>query len=325
MGTSVQLNSPNEHGFQSVSDGHRLYWEEFGSPNGIPALHLHGGPGGTLGNSGYRRRWDLSRTRLIGFEQRGCGRSSPSASDPNVPAEHFTTQKLIEDIEVLRKERGIEQWILNGVSWGSTLALAYAQAHPERVLGIVLFAVTTTSREEVQWITEMVGRIFPEAWERLSSFARAHVPEYDAGKLSLVEAYSLLLSCPDAQLRDAASLEWALWEDTHISLGAEKVIRDPRWSDPTFRHCMTRLTTRFWAHAGFGQPPILELVDRVKHLPAIFIHGRNDVSSPASTAWNLHQRWPGSELIICEGDAHGGTSMVEHWNQANTKMLNLAS
>ncbi|WP_349931692.1 alpha/beta fold hydrolase [Glutamicibacter mishrai] len=325
MDSSVHFNHPREQGFLPVSDGHRLYWEEFGSPDGIPALHLHGGPGGTLGNSGYRQRWDLPRTRLIGFEQRGCGRSTPSAADLGVPSDHFTTQKMIQDIEALRIARGVDKWILNGVSWGSTLALAYAQAHPERVHGLVLFAVTTTSREEVRWITETVGAIFPEAWERLDKFARDHVPEYESGSESLIDSYARLLANSDPGLRDAASLEWALWEDTHISLGSESVIRDPRWNDQDFRHSMNRLTTHFWSNAGFCDPPILQQIDRVKHLPAIFIHGRHDVSSPVATVWKLHRAWSGSQLQICENDAHGGATMVERWTAANSTMLGLAS
>jgi len=325
MNSKGQLGSPREHGLLTVGEGHSLYWEEFGSPLGIPALHLHGGPGGTLGNSGYRNRWDLLRTRLIGFEQRGCGRSTPSAADISVPADQFTMQKLIEDIEALRVARGIDKWILNGVSWGSTLALAYAQTHPERVLGLVLFDVTTTSREEVQWITESIKVIFPEAWERLSNFALANVPSYKSRQVALVDAYAQMLSSTDTQLREAASIEWDLWEDTHISLGSESVIRDPRWSNDEFRYSMTRLTTHFWSHHGFCQPPILSRIDRINHLPAIFIHGRNDVSSPTATAWKLHQAWPGSELMISESDAHGGPTMVERWTKANASMLDLAS
>lgn len=324
--TDSSLGSiPTHHGLMPTDDGHQLYWEEFGRSDGIPALHLHGGPGGTLGASGYRNRWDLSRTRLIGFEQRGCGRSLPSAADANVEMESFTTQRLIADIETLRIELGIEKWILNGVSWGSTLALAYAQAHPERVIGMVLFAVTTTSREEVQWITEFVGALFPEAWNRLAGFASRHVPAYAAGELRLLEAYARLLSSNDLELRDAASHEWALWEDTHISLGSEQVVRDPRWQERSFRHSMTRLTTHFWAHDGFCQPPILENMAKIQHLPAVLIHGRADVSGPARTAWELHQLWPASSLVICEKDGHGGAGMVDHWTSANAKMLDLAS
>ncbi|MEG2423964.1 alpha/beta fold hydrolase [Glutamicibacter sp.] len=325
MTDSSPGNIPAQQGLMPTDDGHQLYWEEFGSPGGIPALHLHGGPGGTLGASGYRNRWDLSRTRLIGFEQRGCGRSLPSAAAADTDIGEFTTQRLIADIETLRVGLGIEKWIINGVSWGSTLALAYAQAHPERVVGMVLFAVTTTSREEVQWITETVGALFPEAWDRFSRFASSRIPAYAAGELRLVEAYAQLLGSTDLELRDAASREWALWEDTHISLGSEKVIRDPRWHDRRFRHSMSRLTTHFWAHNGFCKPPIIENMAGIRNLPAVLIHGRADVSGPSMTAWKLHQLWPASSLVICETDGHGGAEMVDHWTSANANMLDLAS
>ena len=169
--------SPRRVGMLDVTDGNTVYWEEWGSAKGVPALYLHGGPGGTLGAGRYRERCDLGRTRLVGFEQRGCGRSTPHASDPRVSLAGNTTAALVGDIERLRTHLGIEAWIVNGVSWGSTLALAYAQAHPERVLGVVLFAVTTTSRREVNWITEGVGAIFPEAWDRFARHAeRAGIP-----------------------------------------------------------------------------------------------------------------------------------------------------
>lgn len=325
MNSPAPSSTPAAHGFISATDGHQLYWEESGTADGIPALHLHGGPGGTLGAGGYRQRWDLSRTRLIGFEQRGCGRSIPSAAAPDADSAEFTLQKCIDDIETLRSSLGIEKWILNGVSWGSTLALAYAQAHPERVIGIVLFAVTTTSRSEVQWITETVGAVFPEAWDRFSRYARQHAAEYAEGNLRLVDAYARLLWPADPEVRNAASEEWALWEDTHISLGAASTARDPRWDDERFRLAMTRLTTLFWSHDGFCDPPILERLDRIGHLPGILIHGRSDISSPARTAWQLHRAWPNSELFLCAEDGHGGAAMVEQWTTANGKMLDLAS
>jgi proline iminopeptidase len=155
----------------NVGDGNEIYWEEWGSPEGVPAVYLHGGPGGGLRTSRYRNRFDLTRIRVVGFDQRGCGRSTPHVSDPSVSLTDNTTAHLVRDIERLREHLGIEAWIVNGVSWGSTLALAYAQAHPDRVLGIVLFAVTTSSRREVDWITEGVGMVFPEAWDRFASHA----------------------------------------------------------------------------------------------------------------------------------------------------------
>lgn len=250
--------TPRLQGMLDVGDGQYMYWEEWGAADGVPALYLHGGPGGTLGASGYRARFDLTRTRVIGFEQRGCGRSTPHASEPETSLEANTTAHLIRDIEALRRDRGVHAWILNGVSWGSTLALAYAQAHPLRVLSMVLVAVTTTSKQEVDWVTEGVGSVFPEASSRL-------------------------LNSADPDVRDAASWEWALWEDTHVSIGAGGFSRDPRWENDAYRHAFARLTTHYWAHLGFNYVPLVESMETIKHLPGTLIHGRRDVSGPAPT------------------------------------------
>ncbi|UEJ82541.1 alpha/beta fold hydrolase [Brachybacterium halotolerans subsp. kimchii] len=329
-------DGPRESGLLPVADGQSIYWEEWGAPDGVPALYLHGGPGGGLGRSGYRHRFDLERTRVIGLEQRGCGRSLPHASDPEVPLAAHTTQHLIDDIEALREARGVERWILNGVSWGSTLALAYAQSHPERVLGVVLFAVTTTRRREIDWITEGVGAIFPEAWDRFASFAEGAGIGYRRGEGRIVEAYARLVNSADAAVRDEASREWALWEDIHVSIGTggpgsrddaehrglpPAVRRDPRWEDDAFRLAFVRLTTHHWSHDGFLDPPLLENMAALEGVPAVLIHGRRDVSGPAVTAWELHRRWPGSTLVIDEQDGHGGTSMVESWSAANARLL----
>ncbi|MCQ1953672.1 alpha/beta fold hydrolase [Arthrobacter sp. zg-Y238] len=314
--------TPREQGMLDGGDGQSIYWEEWGQPDGVPALYLHGGPGGTLGTSGYRHRFDLTRTRLLGLEQRGCGRSRPHASDPSTPLETNTVAHLIHDIETLREARGVEKWIVNGVSWGSTLALAYAQTHPERVLGMVLVAVTTTSRREVDWITEGVGAIFPEAWNRFAAHAERSGMGYERGRGRLVEAYLRLLNSPDPAVRDAASREWALWEDTHISIGTDGFRRDPRWNDDGYRIAFARLTAHYWASAGVSDPPILAAMDRLHGIPGSLIHGRRDISGPALTAWELHQQWPGPKLVIDEGDGHGGGSIVKHWEQANAQLVN---
>ena len=313
--------APQAHGLLDVGDSQSIYWEEWGSPDGVPALYLHGGPGGTLGSSGYRHRFDLTRTRVIGFEQRGCGRSLPHASDIETSLDTNTTAHLISDIEVLRKTLGVEAWIINGVSWGSTLALAYAQAHPERVTGIVLFAVTTTSREEVHWITEGVGKIFPEAWDRLASHAEHSAIGFHRGQSRLVEAYAELMNSPDPSVRESTSQEWALWEDTHISIGVGRFERDPRWENEAFRLAFTRLTTHYWANDGFCEPSLSDCMSRIRDIPGVLIHGRRDISGPAHTAWELHREWPASVLIIDEGVGHGGTTMVEHWSQANIQLV----
>lgn len=312
---------PRTRGMLDVGDGQQIYWEEWGSPDGVPAVYVHGGPGGGLGTSLYRNRFDLSRTRVVGFEQRGCGRSIPHASDPSISLTTNTTAHLIRDIDQLREHLGIDAWIVNGVSWGSTLALAHAQAHPGRVLGIVLFAVTTTSRREVDWITEGIGIVFPEAWDRFAGHAEQSGIGYEPGNGRLVEAYARLMESPDPAARDSASQEWALWEDTHVSIGAGAFQRDSRWGDDRFRLAFTRLTTHYWSHDGFCEPPILERMERLHGIPGILIHGRRDISSPTITAWQLHHKWPKSRLIIDEGDGHGGASMIERWREANDQLV----
>lgn len=304
-----------------VSDGNEIYWEEWGVAGGVPALYLHGGPGGGLRTSKYRARFDLARTRVVGFDQRGCGRSTPHAADPATSLRDQTTEHLIADIEVLREHLGIDRWIVNGVSWGSTLALAYAQQHPDRVLGIVLYAVTTTSREEVDWVTEGVRVVFPEAWDRLAEHAEQADIGYHRDSGRLIEAYARLMESADPIVRDAASQEWALWEDTHISIGTGGFRRDPRWDDERFRLGFLRLTAHYWSHDGFCSPPILDRMDRLRGIPGYLIHGRRDISGPAITAWRLHRAWPGSQLIIDEGDGHGGPTMSEQWRRANDALV----
>lgn len=315
------MDAPQHSGLLEVGDGQLIWYEEWGVPSGVPCLYVHGGPGGTLGTSTYRARFDLGRVRVIGFEQRGCGRSLPHASEPATDLGTNDTWALVRDMEVLREHLGVDRWILNGVSWGSTLALAYATAHPERVLGVVLYAVTTTSRAEVDWITEGVGAIFPEAWDRFAGHAESAGTGYRRGQGRLVEAYARLMTSPDAAVREAASQEWALWEDTHVSIGAGGFSRDPRWADGRFRHAFVRLATHYWAHDGFADPPLLDRLGALSGIPAVLLHGRRDISSPARVPWEVHRRWPGSRLVIDEGDGHGGTSMAQAWRAANAGLV----
>jgi proline iminopeptidase len=325
MGTDMRADEqPRDRGMLSAAGGHRIYWEEWGDPTGVPTVYLHGGPGGTLRTSRYRDQFDLARTRLVAFEQRGCGRSTPHASELSTSLTHNTTADLMGDMEQLRRHLGIASWIVNGVSWGTTLGLAYAQAHTDQVLGLALVAVTTTSRREVDWITEGVGAVYPEAWERLARHAEESGIGYRRGERTLVGAYAKLMNSPDWPVRDAASFEWALWEDTHVSIGSGGFRRDPRWDDPRFRHAFVRLTTHYWSHDGFGHPPVLDQMDRLAHVPGVLIHGRRDISSPSITAWDLHRRWPGSQLFIDEGDGHGGDTMGARWRSANADLRSQA-
>lgn len=309
-----------ETGFLDVVGGHRIYWEEAGARDGVPAVYLHGGPGAGLGPGGYRKRLDPARFRIIGLDQRGCGRSTPRVTAPGYDLGQNTTAHLIDDLERLRVDRGVERWLLNGVSCGSTLALAYAQRHPDRVLGIVLFAVRTDSRFEVDWVTETVGAIYPEAWDRLAAHAELAGIGYHRREARLIQAYAQLMSDPDPAVRDAASLAWVEWEDHHISIGTGgQVQRDPRWDDEEYRQVFATLVTHYWTHDSFLAPPILDGMDVLAGIPATLIHGRRDVSSPAVVAWRLHRSWPGSELLILEDDGHGGKSMPQAMCEANSR------
>jgi proline iminopeptidase len=308
-----------ESGLLPTGDGHEVYWEESGNPAGIPALYLHGGPGGTLRAGSYRTKFDPGRFRVIALDQRGCGRSRPHVTAPGYDLGQNTTAHLMSDLERLREHLGVDRWLVNGVSWGATLALAYAQAHPDRVTGIVLMAVTTTSRAEVDWITEDVGAVFPEAWDRFAGHAESAGIGYERGQGRLVSAYDRLLRSPDAQVRDAASRAWAEWEDHHISIGTGGYQRDPRWDDDAFRIGFVTLAAHYWAHDGFLDPPILDRTELLSGIPGTLIHGRRDISGPVVVPWKLHRAWPRSELIIDEGEGHGGTSMVEAWSAANSR------
>ncbi|KMO15348.1 prolyl aminopeptidase [Methylobacterium indicum] len=291
-----------DHGLLPAADGARIYWEMSGRPDGLPALFLHGGPGSGLGRGGYRRHFDGTRYRLVGIDQRGCGRSRPLATADLAGLPTNTTSALIADIEAVRAHLGIERWLVSGVSWGTTLALAYAQRHPERVTALVLAAVTTTSREEVAWITEDVGRVFPEAWQ---AFAAASGRRGDE---RIVEAYARRLAGDDADDRRRAARDWMAWEAVHISLDGPSPGRP---DDPDRDAVFATLVTHYWANDGFlrGPDAILARMDRLRTIPGILIHGRRDISGPAVTAWRLHRLWPGSRLHIVEGEGHGGPEM----------------
>lgn len=291
---------PYDSGLLNVGDGHQVYWECCGNPHGKPALYLHGGPGSGF-SAGQRRFFDPDVYRAVLFDQRGSGRSRPLASDPDADLSVNTTQHLIADIEVLRELHGVESWTILGLSWGTTLALAYAQAHPERVNALVLGFVTTTSRREVEWITEGVGRIFPREWER---FANA-VPE-SLRHRPLVDAYAEMLFDPDPAACDRAALEWCTWEDAHISLtpGHQPSLR---YEDPEFRLRFARLVTHYWRHAAFlGEDQILRNAAILNGIPGVLIHGIYDVSGPLETPWRLTKTWTTSRLHVLDDAGHGG-------------------
>jgi proline iminopeptidase len=298
---------PYDAGMLDVGDGHRIYWEVSGEPTGKPAILFHGGPG-TGCAPGWRRWFDPERYRLVAFDQRNCGRSTPHASEPDVDLSTNTTLHLIGDIEALRMHLEIDRWLVWGGSWGTTLALAYAQNHPNRVSEMILVSVVTTTRTETEWVTRAMGRVFPAEWERFV----AVVPDAERGG-DLAAAYSRLLHDPDPQTRERAAREWCAWEDTHVAT-APGHTHDDRYDDPTFRLCFARLVTHYWSHAAFlDDGALLRGVDRVAHIPAVLIHGRLDISGPPDIPWRLAQRWPAARLVLVDDAGHGaGHPTTDH-------------
>jgi proline iminopeptidase len=300
MAVGTPVVEPFDSGMLDVGDGHEVYWEYCGNPDGMPALFLHGGPG-SGSTPGQRRLFDLDVFRVVLFDQRGSGRSRPLASEPEVDLNTNTTAHLISDIENLRGHLDIDAWTILGMSWGTTLGLAYAQTHPSRVDGLVLALVTTTSRREVDWVTQDVGRIFPQQWERFAGF----VPDR-LSHMRLVDAYATLLFDDDPGVRDRAAEEWCAWEDAHISLDPGHR-PNPRYDDPEFRLRFARLVTHYWRHSAFlEEEQLIRDAAKLNGIPGVLIHGRYDVSSPLETAWRLSKRWSTSELHILGNAGHGG-------------------
>ena len=298
---------PYAHGTLDVADGNLVYWEACGNPQGKPALVLHGGPGSGC-TPGMRRFFDPERYRAVLFDQRNCGRSTPHASDPATSLAPNTTPHLLADIEHLRMALEIDHWLVFGMSWGSTLALAYAESHPGQVSEIVLAAVTTTRREEIDWLYHGAGRFFPEAWERF----REGVPPAERDG-DLVEAYARLLDHPDPAVREAAAASWCAWEDAVVATNPEAG-PNPRYADARFRMAFARIVTHYFRHnAWLEDGQLLREAGRLSGIPGVLIHGRLDISSPLSTAWELAQAWPGSELVIVERSGHSsaGPGMAE--------------
>ena len=290
-----------------VGDGNVIYWEVCGNPHGKPAVVLHGGPG-SGSTPCLRRYFDPIAYRIVLFDQRGCGRSTPHAGDATVDLASNTTQHLIEDIERLRQHLGIERWLVFGRSWGSTLGLAYAERFTERVSEVVIVSVVTTSRREVRWVTRDAGRYFPEQWARF----RDGVPEAERDG-DLVAAYCRLLSDPDPAVSEKAALDWCSWEDTHVAVRRDHK-HDTRYDDPRFRMTFARLVTHYWHHAAFLEDgALLRDAGRLAGIPGVLVHGWLDLSGPIDTAWHLAQAWPGSELVVIDDAGHssGHPGMTE--------------
>jgi proline iminopeptidase len=297
---------PYDHGMLDVGDGNLVYWEACGSPGGKPALVVHGGPGSGCG-TGSRRYFDPERYRVVLFDQRGCGRSTPHASDPAVDMAVNTTDHLVADMEQLREQLGIEQWLLYGGSWGSTLILAYAERYPHRVSEIVILGVTTSRRSEIDWLYRGVRRFFPADWARF----RAGVPEKERDG-DLVAAYARLMESPDPNVRSKAAADWLAWEDAVISLEPNGTPNAYSSQPPHAALAFVRICAHYFSNgAWLEEGELLRNAGRLKRIPGVLMHGRLDLGAPVGIAWELAAAWPDAELVVISDSGHTGSETMK--------------
>lgn len=284
---------PFETGFLYVGDGHSVYWERFGTKGAKPAVFLHGGPGGATGPNN-RRVFDPALYDVMMFDQRGCGKSTPHAS-----IEANTTWHLVADIERLREMMGVEKWLVFGGSWGSTLALAYSETHPERVSELVLRGVYTLTRAELDWYYQFgVSEMFPDKWERF----QAPIPERE--RHEMMAAYRRRLTGTDREEQLRCAVAWSSWEGETITLLPNPDYSD-HFYDPEFALAFARIENHFFVHAGWlEEGQLLRDAVKLKDIPGVIIHGRYDMPCPAKYAWQLHKAWPKADFHLIEGAGH---------------------
>lgn len=299
---------PYDHGMLAVGDGHEIYWEVCGNPAGKPAVFLHGGPGGGLAPD-YRRYFDPEKYRVVLFEQRGCGRSTPHASAPDADLSTNTTWHLVADIERLREHLGIERWLVFGGSWGSTLSLAYAETHPGRVTELVLRGIFTLRKSEIDWFyQDGASHLFPDFWESYLSL----IPEAERG--DLVAAYRRRLSDPDPAVHVPAGVEWTVWENSTVRLVPNpEAIAEAR-ADEASAVAFARIENHYFSHGGwFTDGQLIADASKLDGIPGVIVQGRYDACTPARTAWDLHRAWPEAafELIGDAGHASSEPGIVD--------------
>ena len=284
----------HDSGFLPVDGRHRIYYEQCGNPQGKPVVILHGGPG--AGCSAKMRRFhDPSRYRIVLFDQRGSGRSTPHADLVD-----NTTWDLVADIEALREHLGITRWQVFGGSWGSTLALAYAQAHPSRVTELVLRGIFMLRRWELEWFYQQgASRLFPDAWIH---YLEA-IPDVERG--DLISAYHRRLTSSDEATRLAAARAWSVWEASTSLLIPDEAFIDGH-KDAHFALSFARIESHYFVHGGFFdvEDQLLRDAHRLKGIPGVIVHGRYDVVCPIQSAWDLHRAWPDSKLVISPTSGH---------------------
>ncbi|QCO02508.1 prolyl aminopeptidase [Azospirillum argentinense] len=283
---------PYQTGFLPVDEIHTLYWEQSGNPRGVPVLFLHGGPGAGASPT-HRRFFDPGHYRIVVMDQRGAGRSTPLGE-----VRRNTTELLVEDAERLRRHLGIERWLLFGGSWGSTLALAYGQTHPERCLGLILRGIFLMRKTEIDWFLYSMRTIFPEAW---ATFA-GHIPPEERG--DLLEAYWRRLNAPDAATRMAAARVWSLYEGSCSSLLPSPELIATSAED-THALGLARIEAHYFRSNRFTpEDRLLRDVHRIRHLPGVIVQGRYDIVCPIASADELRRAWPEADYRVVPDAGH---------------------
>jgi proline iminopeptidase len=280
-----------------VSDVHELYFEECGNPNGKPVVYLHGGPGGGCKES-FRRYFDPARYRIVLFDQRGCGRSRPHAS-----LEDNTTWHTVADIEALREHLGIKAWQVFGGSWGSCLAMAYAQSHPDRATELVLRGLFTLRRSELLWFyQDGASHVYPDIWEGFL----APIPEDERG--DLIAAYYKRLTGDDRQAQLDCARAWSVWEGSTLSLWPDPK-READFGEDDFAIAFARIECHYFINGGFFEvdDQIIRDLHKIKHIPTVLIQGRYDMCTPARTAWDIHKAWPEANFRLVGDAGHAGS------------------
>jgi proline iminopeptidase len=280
----------------AVEPPHKLYVEECGNPAGLPVLFVHGGPG--AGCEDYHRRFfDPQRYRIILFDQRGCGRSTPHAS-----LENNTTQALVADMEHIRQHLGIDSWVLFGGSWGSTLSLVYAETHPERVAGLILRGIFLCRPHEINWFYQQgASRLFPDLWK--SFLAPIPQAEHD----DLLSAYYTRLTGSNELERMAAAKAWSLWEGGTATLRPSEAVIE-HFDNPYTALSLARIEAHYFKHNSFLQDnQILADAHRLHDIPGTIVHGRYDVICPLENAWELYKAWPEAKLVIVPDAGHSAS------------------
>ncbi|AFY76530.1 proline iminopeptidase [Pleurocapsa sp. PCC 7327] len=288
---------PYNEGKLKVSDLHTIYFEEVGNPQGKPVIFLHGGPGGGI-DPIYRQYFDPQQWRIVLFDQRGCGKSTPHAE-----LQENTTWDLVGDIDKLREHLGIEKWVVFGGSWGSTLSLAYSQTHPQRCQGLILRGIFLLRKKELLWFyQEGASNIFPDAWEEYLK----PIPPEERG--DLISAYYKRLTSEDKEIRLQAARAWSIWEASTSKLfQSEDLIQ--KFGENQFADAFARIECHYFVNGGFfkSENQLLENIDRIRHIPAVIVQGRYDVVCPMITAWELHKAWQEAEFIIVPDAGHSMT------------------